>query len=289
MAESGVRFYAVEKNGPRRLDAPDEGEPWLEVYDRLELGSYSRLRSYPVGRYFGLQEHLDRLEQSRDILGLEPGFDQAHLRHAIQEVTEAFPARETLCRFDLLARPALALGTSSPVLLCMSDFTPVPPRYKEEGVGVLFSDLVRRDPLAKRAAFVRERGGHSHGGQQAYEKLLLGPGGLILEGTSSNVFALVDGTLRTAQEGVLQGVTQRFCLRLASDLGLRAETRAIHEDELPRVEEAFLTSASRGVVPIVRIAGEPVADGRPGPWTRRLLSGYDELAEGAAKPAWPLA
>jgi len=288
VTESEVRFYAVEEPGPRRLGVPGEGESWLEVYDRLELGSYSRLRSYPGRRFFGLQEHLDRLDQSREILGLEQGFDHAHLRRGIQEVTQDFPSPVTLCRFDLLARAARALGTPSPVLLCLTPFTPVPVRYKEEGVGVLFSDLVRRDPLAKRAAFVRERGGHSNGGQEAYEKLLLSPDGLILEGTSSNVFAVLDGTLHTAQEGVLQGVTQRFCLRLAGELGLRTQTRAIHKDELPRVEEAFLTSASRGIVPIVRIAGQDVADARPGPWTRRLLAGYDEMAEDAAKPAWPL-
>jgi len=97
---------------------------------------------------------------------------------------------------------------------------------------------------------------------------------------SSNVFAVVRGELHTPglQVGILAGVTRGQVLALA-----RAEGIACHEadflapDELRAADEVFLTSAGRGVLPVVSVDGRPVADGRPGPVTRRLMRSYDRL------------
>lgn len=287
MAEPSA-FYSVEEDGPVPLRLPPSVRDWSGVYDALRLGVYSRLRSYPGARFFGLAEHLARTELSRRLLGIPHALDEMAVRRAIQEVTEAYPEESTLVRFDLLSSPAEAFGSESLLIVSVAPFVPVPAEFKARGVGVVFSDLVRRNPRAKRAAFVRERGGYATGGRKAYERLLLGSEGEILEGSSSNFFAIVDGVLRTTRDGVLQGVTQRFCLRLAEEAGLPTEERPVRMEELPGLEEAFLTSSSRGIVPIVSIEGQAVGDGEPGHRTRALASAYDTLAERDARVAWPL-
>lgn len=118
----------------------------------------------------------------------------------------------------------------------------------------------------------------------ADEVVFLGPGQLVREGGSSNLFAVVDGTVRThpLDRRILAGVTRHHVLRLARSLGLPVDETAVDLSGLVAAEEAFLTSTGLDVMPVVRIAGRPVADGRPG---RVTLSLADALREDVAAHA----
>ena len=98
----------------------------------------------------------------------------------------------------------------------------------------------------------------------------------MLEGLSSNFFAILNGVLRTEQARVLEGVTRSLALEVAEPL-LPVRREAIRRDELPLVEEAFVTSVSREVLPVVRIDGQPLADGRVGATTRAIMAAFAGL------------
>ncbi len=70
------------------------------------------------------------------------------------------------------------------------------------------------------------------------------------------------------------GVTRGFVLELAARLDLRAEECVLREDDLPSMQEAFLTSTTREIVPVVRIGTHTIGDGTPGPVTRRLMAAF---------------
>jgi branched-chain amino acid aminotransferase len=111
------------------------------------------------------------------------------------------------------------------------------------------------------------------------EGLLLSDTGAILEGLSSNFFAVLDGALRTDEEHVLAGITRALVLDAAQPLA-PVVRQAVRRDDLRRVEEAFITSASRGVLPVVRIDDEPVGAGRVGGLTRAVTDAYAVLVAG---------
>ena len=94
---------------------------------------------------------------------------------------------------------------------------------------------------------------------------------------TSNFYVIKGKTLVTAQRGILLGVTRRVILRLARGQGMSIEFRApnIHE----KFDEAFLTSSSRGVVPIISIDNKPVGQGRVGKWTKMLSLAYQDYVE----------
>ena len=122
----------------------------------------------------------------------------------------------------------------------------------------------------------------------ADEVVFLGPAESVREGGSSNVFAVVDGTVRThpLDRRILPGVTRHHVLRLARDLGLPVEETAVDLSGLVAANEVFLTSTGVEVMPAVRIAGRPVADGRPGPVTLRLADALRaDVAEQVGLPA----
>lgn len=108
--------------------------------------------------------------------------------------------------------------------------------------------------------------------QGADEVVFVGPDQSVREGGSSNVFAVVRGIVRThpLDRRILAGVTRHHVLRLARALGLPVEETAVDVSALAAADEAFLTSTGVDVMPVVRLAGRPVGDGRPGPLTLRL-------------------
>ena len=108
--------------------------------------------------------------------------------------------------------------------------------------------------------------------------------GFITEGTSNNAYIVRNGKIVTRQLGpeILSGITRAAVLRCAADLQMRVEERPFTLAEAQAADEAFITSASTFVMPVVRIDGQAVGAGRPGPVAARLRALYVEEGRKAA-------
>ena len=98
--------------------------------------------------------------------------------------------------------------------------------------------------------------------------------GNIAEGPGFNLFVVEAGRVLTPARGVLAGITRATALELCAELGVPAETGVLPAERLRAADEVFLTSTAGGIVPITRIDGASVGDGRPGPLTGRLIELY---------------
>lgn len=113
-------------------------------------------------------------------------------------------------------------------------------------------------------------------------------GGHVTEGSSSTAFIITkEGRIvtRPLSNAILPGITRHSVMRLAAESGLKVEERLFTVEEAHDAAEAFLTSASSFVTPVVKIDDKPVGNGKPGPLTRRLRELYLEMAGAAAKAA----
>ena len=132
----------------------------------------------------------------------------------------------------------------------------------------------RHNPAAKTTDWMHDR----HAVETAlapgvYEALLLSNTDDILEGTGSNFYAILHGELRSAGKDVLPGIAQQIVYEIAPEvLPLRKD--AVNVVDIPRLEEAFLTSSSRGIIPIVVIDGITIGSGKPGAKTTALRERY---------------
>ncbi len=111
----------------------------------------------------------------------------------------------------------------------------------------------------------------------AYEAWQVSPDGLVTEGTSTNAWIVTrDGRLvtRAADHAILNGVTRLAILELARDEGLAIEERGFTVAEAQAAAEAFITSTTAFVLPVIAIDGKNVAEGRPGPFAEKLLARY---------------
>lgn len=117
----------------------------------------------------------------------------------------------------------------------------------------------------------------------AFEALFV-KDGVLIEGSHSNLFGVLDGELITYPRSnyILAGITRDFVLDLARELGIPAREAPILWDDVPRVEELFLSGTTTDVMPIASVDGRNVGQGAPGPVTRRLMEAFRARAGKAA-------
>jgi branched-chain amino acid aminotransferase len=234
----------------------------------LPQGAYTTLRTYGGRGVVRLDQHRRRLEESVALQGRPAAIDPAALRRAVRRALDDGAHPQSRLRLTF-APPRL--------FVAIEPFHPLPERLYEEGVACVTLVLRRETPHAKDTRFIATaQGAYDRLPKGAEEGLILGEDGAILEGLSSNFFGVVDGALRTEEDRALGGVTRSLVLEVAEGV-TPVERQAVRVEERPRLHEAFLTSVSREVLPIVRIDGLPVGDGRVGQKTRAIMSGFAEL------------
>jgi branched-chain amino acid aminotransferase len=276
----------------------------VSVYDRGLLfgdGLFETMRSYR-GIVFALEDHLLRLRQSADLLGIPvPDYDW---RAKIDELLR----RNRLGRTDARVRLTVTRGPAP--LLIVPPKRPRPTtilmaaaveaelaRSQRAGVSVRLLPYSRHGFIPEHKslnylpAVVGKTLATSYG---AHEGIFVRQDGVLTEGTTSSLFIVRNGYLCTPPiPGILPGITREKVLELASRAGIPTRQSELRADDLRSCDEAFLTSSVGEIMPVVEVDGAGIGFGRPGPMTRsvqRLYRGEVERAlrharEDGARPA----
>ncbi len=265
-------------------------------------GVYTTLRLYR-GRALDLAAHLERLRRHAAALALPVPLDDAAFAADIDRLVTLNGLREGDGRLRItISRggdpddplPLRDLGRLAPtVLLALS---PVPAElaaWARDGIaacvlapGSARGGLAHLKTLNGLPAVLAQREAAARGCREA---ILAGDDGRLLEGAVSNLFLVAGGVLVTpaGEDHLLAGRTRERILGLAAGLGLPCASRRLELADLRAADEAFTASSVREVLPVVQVDGHPVADGRPGPVTRRLQAAYRDLVEKALPAAGP--
>lgn len=230
------------------------------------------------GRPVLLERHLDRLFRSAPVLGLELPWERAELAALAAEAVARNGLAEGALRLTVTAGPGPAPGPGGgPPGLVLAPRPGRPPEAAYARGWRAAVAAVRRNhlsPLARVKSLnyldnlLARREAAARGADEA---LLLNAAGEVAEGATTNVFFVLRGRLCTPapESGALPGVMRERVLAVASAL-LPVEEGRYRLAELAATEEAFLTNALLGVMPLVAVDGRPVGSGRPGPVTREL-------------------
>jgi branched-chain amino acid aminotransferase len=267
-----VRTFELANGGARETE-PAAG--LAESSARLPRGVYTTLRTYGGDRVVRFGEHIRRLEESAAAQGLAAHLDEAALRSSLAAALRATAHPESRIRLT---------WTPPRISAAIEPFEPLPAAWYENGVSCATVRLRRDRPQAKDTRFL----GAAEAAYAAlppgrHEGLLVGEDGALLEGLSSNFFAVREGILHTEDERVLHGLTRALVLEVARSLLPRA-TAALRLDQLAEASESFITSASRGILPVVRVDEVWIGRGRPGPLTGELRARFQAQVEREAQP-----
>lgn len=266
---SAIPLFILSPDG-RLQPSPLRARSLAELGSMTPPGIYTISRSFPGLKAVRLDAHLARLEESARMIGMPMLYTRAILRGGLRKLLTAAGFEQ--------ARFRIAIPKDNPdcAELAAEKLMPVPPELKEHGVSAASYLISRPDPRAKLTIWMKMRSeARRHLPHAIYEGIIRNESGELLEGFSSNFFAVIGERIQTAGEGVLQGVARSIVLEITQDF-VPVERRPPRQAEIADMTEAFLTSSSRGVVPIVRLDGQEIGDGRPGPITRQIAQRYDD-------------
>lgn len=238
------------------------------------------------GRFFRLEDHLERFERSCRRLRLDPGYDRDGLRAILMGCVRSCGLRDAYVEM-ICTRGVPAPGSRDP-RLCRNAFFAfaipfvwiVSPQRQKQGAHLIITDVPRIapasvDPTVKnfhwgdltRALFEAfERGGET--------AVLVDADGNLSEGPGFNVFAVDAGRVTTPHGSVLEGITRESVRELCAELAIPFAHADIRPQALREADEAFISSTAGGIMPVTRVDDRMLGDGSPGPVTTRIRDAY---------------
>ena len=257
----------------------------------LDLGFLHSDATYDVvhvwkGRFFRLEDHLDRFERSVAKLRLALPYSRADIRGILLNCVRLSGLRDAYVEV-ICTRGVSPFGSRDP-RQCRNRFFAfaipfvwiVDPEQQRQGINLVVSAVVRIPPQSVDPTVKNYHWGDlTRGLLEAYDRggdtvVLVDLEGNISEGPGFNVFAVIDGEVVTPGRTVLKGITQRTIQELCAEIAVPCRAGTISPTAFSQAEEVFLSSTAGGVMPATRVDGQPIGDGNPGPITLRLRDLY---------------
>lgn len=239
------------------------------------------------GRFFRLDDHLDRLLAGCEKLRLTPPVTREEIREVMIESVRKSGLRNAYVE-AIVTRGIPNMGERDPrnwtsrfYAYAIPYVWIVAPEQQEIGTSVVIAQRTQRIPLNSVDPTVKNFhwGDLSRGLFEAYDRgawVAVHPDnhGMITEGAGFNVFAVVDDILRTPARGVLEGITRRTAVEIAHDHHIPTTVGDLSIDELHAATEMFLTSTAGGIMPVTTLDDTPIGTGKPGPITTTIRNEY---------------
>ena len=285
MVEASVNVNGVLTAGDRAV---------VSVFDHGFLygdGVYETLRTYNR-QPFLLQHHFSRLRASAARLSLAKLPDDKDLETRIlATIPGVCPSGEVTIRIlitrgigELSYDPA-ACPVPTTVIIVRPHHDP-PDSLIRNGARIVITSVVRNHPRSVDPSIKSNNLLNNILAMQeaihlgADEAILLNHRGELTECSQSNLFAVRNGVVLTPplNAGLLEGVTRNFLFKVGADLGIQIIERALREADLDTIDELFITSTTREIIPVVLVGDRVIGSGHPGPVTTALLTRLREFA-----------
>jgi len=274
----------------------------ISVFDHGFLygdGVFEGIRAYK-GKVFKLNEHIQRLFNSAKAISLKIPLSQEKLKEKILEALRRNKLQDAYIRVvvsrgegDLGLDPAKCL---SPQLVIITDEISIyPEKLYEKGLEVVTSSIRRNNPSAldpriKSLNYLNNILAKLEATSKgAPEAIMLNEDGYVAECTGDNLFIVEKGVLVTPPiwVGILKGITRDVVIELAKKEGIPVEEKVFTLFSVYTSDECFLTGTAAEVIPVTRVDGRVIGNGKVGPITRMLITKFRKLTEKEGVPIYP--
>jgi len=279
----------------------DEQDAKVSVFDHGLLygdGIFEGIRAYN-GRVFKLKEHIDRLFYSAKAILLDLPMTHAALMAATVETCRVNDLRDCYIRL-VVTRGVGTLGlnpnrcANPSVIIIAGKIQLYPAELYHEGMAIITVPTVRNlhsalNPAIKSLNYLNNILAKIEANQAGCEEaILLNSEGYVSECTGDNIFIVREGQLLTPplSAGALYGITRRVVMELAAKSGLVVGEPNLTRYDVFNAEECFLTGTVAEIVPVVKVDGRVIGNGKPGPITTRLVAEYHALTKTTGEPIY---
>lgn len=279
----------------------DEADAKISVFDHGLLygdGVFEGIRIYH-NRIFKLKEHIERLFWSAKALMLEIPMTPDELIQACVETCRQNGLREGYIRL-LVTRGRGTLGLDprrcpkASVIIIAATIQLYPQEYYEKGLTIVTVPTTRNlvnsvNPAIKSLNYLNNVLARIEANNAGVEEaIMLNTDGFVAECTGDNVFIVQKGRLLTPplSAGALYGITRNTVLDCARELGIPTGEPSLTRYDVYIADEMFLTGTAAEIVPVVRVDGRVIGNGRPGPLTGRLLDAFHARTKTDGEPVF---
>ncbi len=262
----------------------------VSVLDRGFLFADGVYEVIPVygGKPLRLAAHLQRLQNSLDGIHLSNPHSDAQWQALVTELIQRNGDTEQSVYLQITRGASARRDHGFPatvehtVFLMSSPIAPIPPADSVAGASVVTLEDIRWQLChLKTVALLGNVLLKQEALQQGYDECILLRGDKATECSASNVFMVKNGVLLTPPKShyLLPGITRDLLVEVAEAEGIEVQQRDIHQAELHSADELWFSSSTKAIVPIVRLNGEAVGEGRPGVLWRRVHAAYCAYVE----------
>ncbi len=265
----------------------------VSVFDHGLLygdGVFEGIRVYN-GVIFRFKEHLERLYSSAKSIRLQLPLSPEEMTEAIVETLKRNGLKDAYIRL-VVTRGVGDLGVDprkcrKPSVVIITQYAD--PSFgamaKEKGISVIISS-VRRDAVDATTHEIKSLNYLNSvlAKQEALDAgtddaLMLDRNGFVSEATTTNLFIIKHGEIFTppSTAGILPGVTRRRIIKLTRELGFNMLEKGLTPYDVTNADEAFLTGTLSEIVPLVKVKGILIGDGKVGPTTRRIMDAFVKI------------
>lgn len=277
----------------------DQSEAKVSVFDHGLLygdGVFEGIRFYN-GRVFRMEAHMDRLWESARSICLEIPISRREMDEALLETIRRNDLRDGYIRL-IVTRGVGNLGLNPvqckrpSIIIIVATIALYPEEVYRSGLTVVTVATRRVGPAALNPAIkslnylnnvlARIEANLAN----ADEALMLNDAGNIAECTADNVFIVKRGEIMTPPitAGALRGITRSVVFDIAAELGVRISEPELTRHDVYIADEAFLTGTAAEVIPMVKVDGRTIGDGKPGPITKRTIERFRQVTRESGTP-----
>lgn len=238
---------------------------------------------------FKLDEHLDRLWESASRLALHISYSRKELIYEMHKTLKQLNEVRAYIRVVITRGEGVIgldphLATKNNLVIICKALPENPSWWYQSGVEMIVANVKRNpkdsiDPSIKSGNYLNNVLAYAEAKNQgAFDAIMLNHEGFVTEGTTNNIWIIKNGVLITPplQAGLLSGITRMTLIDLAQKLGLAYKEQNFKPDELYQADESFLTSSTKELVPIIKVDGNSIGSGTPGPMTAKLHQIYKD-------------
>ncbi len=266
-------------------------EAKVSIFDHGFLygdGAFEGIRSYKR-RVFRLKEHIDRLYETAHTLMIQIPLAKEEMRSAIVATLKVNSLDDAYIRVivtrgegDLGLDPRKCIGRPN-VIIIADKITLYAKELYNKGMEIITVPTVRNYPEAlnpqlKSLNYLNNILAKIEANNAGYaEAIMLDNQGYVAECTGDNIFIVKNGVLSTPSQGRLKGITLDTVLMLARSRTIEARERFITRHEVYTADECFLTGTAAEIIPVVKVDGRVIADGKPGEITLKMMAMFKAL------------
>ena len=248
-----------------------------EIAGTLQPGIYTTLRTFQYDKALYIEHHFNRLEESATLIGASLSLKRLELRNLLRVAIKSTNLHETRIKIHISIFP----NKKSQTFLILEELTTPTDAEVARGATIVTKVIQRKNALAKTTQFLSEASViRENIDQDINEVLMIGDDSLCLEGLSSNFFGIYHGGIWTADKGILHGITRTIILEVLQTEKIPVNLIGYPFEKAYQLDEAFISSTSRGVLPVTKIDGRKIGNGMPGPLTMYIRDAYEKKING---------